>query len=91
MNYITRITDTTESRKTLLELNSGESPTTNCSFSLSPPPLLKKREKPQVSGIPGIPPRERHRYRVTLGEEILGDRLTLDEAVTLANLKGVKS
>jgi hypothetical protein len=37
--------------------------------------------KPQISSIPGISPRERNRYRVTLGDEVIGDRLDLDEAL----------
>jgi hypothetical protein len=41
------------------------------------------RHKRQISSIPGISPKERHRYQVTLGGEILGDRLTLDEALKL--------
>ena len=46
---------------------------------------LKKRQKPQISGIPGISPKDRHRYRVIIGNEILGDRLNVDEAIALAN------
>ena len=42
------------------------------------------RRKPQVSSIPGIPLKERHRYRVTSGGEVLGDFLSLDEAIELA-------
>lgn len=48
-------------------------------FSLHP-----KRQKAQISSIPGASPKNRHRYRVTLGDRILGDRLTLDEALELA-------
>lgn len=61
-------------------------------FTKTPPPLFKKRGKPQVSSIPGISPQEPHRYRVTLGEEILGDRLTIAETLKLAGIsaKGVK-
>jgi hypothetical protein len=43
------------------------------------------RHKPQISSIPGVLPRECDRYRVLLGSEILGDRLTMDEAIALAN------
>ena len=43
------------------------------------------RHKPQIVSIPGISPKERNRYRVVLGDRILGDRLTLDEAIALAN------
>jgi hypothetical protein len=41
------------------------------------------RHKPQISSIPGISVKRRDRYRVVLGDEVLGDRLTLDEAITL--------
>ncbi len=39
--------------------------------------------KPQILSIPGISPKER-RYRVVLGDRILGDRLSLDEALRLS-------
>jgi hypothetical protein len=42
------------------------------------------RQKPQILSIPGISPKELHRYRVILGSEVLGDRLTMDEALLLA-------
>jgi hypothetical protein len=45
---------------------------------------FQKRQKPQIVSIPGIPPREPNRYRVILGEQILGERLALDEALALA-------
>jgi hypothetical protein len=48
------------------------------------------RHKPQVESIPGISVKERDRYRVVLGHRILGDRLTLDEAVILAKKGGAK-
>jgi hypothetical protein len=44
-------------------------------------------QKAQISTIPGTLPKERHRYRVALNEEILGDKLTLDEALKLAGGK----
>jgi hypothetical protein len=43
------------------------------------------RNKPQIVSIPGISPKERHRYRVLLGDKVLGDFLSLDEAIALAN------
>jgi hypothetical protein len=43
-----------------------------------------KPKKAQISSISGISPRERNRYRVLLGDRILGDRLTIDEALKLA-------
>ena len=47
-------------------------------------PLSGKHLKPQISSIPGISVTERRRYRVIAGERILGDRLTLEEALKLA-------
>lgn len=49
-----------------------------------------KRHKPQISSIPGIPPKQRDRYRVMLGDVVLGDRLTLDEAVVLTKLQKLR-
>jgi hypothetical protein len=46
-------------------------------------------KKPQISSIPGVPPRERHRYRVTLGDKLLGEYLDLDQALQLVK-GGVK-
>jgi hypothetical protein len=43
------------------------------------------RHRPQIASTPGISPKERHRYRVVLGGEVLGERLTLDQAIALAN------
>jgi hypothetical protein len=40
--------------------------------------------KPQIASIPGISPKERDRYRVVLGSKILGDHLSIDEALQLA-------
>lgn len=51
-------------------------------------PLANKRQKPQITSVPGVSPKERNRYRVTLAGEILGDLLTLDEAVQLAKQGG---
>jgi hypothetical protein len=42
------------------------------------------RPKPQISSIPGVSPKQRNRYCVSLGTQILGDRLTIDEAIKLA-------
>jgi hypothetical protein len=42
------------------------------------------RYKPQISSISGIHPKERNRYRVSVGDEILGTQLSLDEALKLA-------
>lgn len=54
-------------------------------------PLLKKRQKPQISSVPGVSPKDPKRYRVKLGDEILGDKLTLDEALHLINSTNVLS
>ncbi len=43
------------------------------------------RHKPQIVSTPGVCFKERCRYRVILGAEVLGERLTLDEAIALAN------
>ena len=47
-------------------------------------PFASQRGKPQISSIPGISPKKRDRYRVMVGDRVLGDRLTLDEALNLA-------
>jgi hypothetical protein len=47
-----------------------------------------KQQKPQIASIPGVSPRERNRYRVVLGNGILGDRLSIDEAINLAKRGG---
>jgi hypothetical protein len=66
-----------------------ESPKTNCSLGGITPSLnlvhpLKKGQKPQISSVPGVSPKERNRYRVMLGAQILGMHLTIDEALELA-------
>jgi hypothetical protein len=45
---------------------------------------LELRQKPQISSIPGVSPKARRRYKVVFGSEVLGDQLTLDEALQLA-------
>jgi hypothetical protein len=47
--------------------------------------LTGNRQKPQIISIPGISTKERNRYRVTLGDRILGDQLAIDDALKLAN------
>jgi hypothetical protein len=42
------------------------------------------RHKPQILSIPGIPPKERNRYRVMQGTQIIADQLTIDEALNVA-------
>jgi hypothetical protein len=44
--------------------------------------------KPQISSTPGASPKQRDRYRVLLGEQVLGDNLTLDEALSIAKGEG---
>ena len=57
----------------------------DCDISEQSTPILgKKKRKAQIASVPGISPKERDRYRVVMGDRILGDRLTLDEALKLA-------
>jgi hypothetical protein len=42
---------------------------------------LELRQKPQISSIPGVSPKQRDRYRVVLRGAILGDRLSIDQAI----------
>ena len=44
-----------------------------------------KRRRPQILSSPEVSPKMRDRYRVVAGDEILGDRLSLDKALALAN------
>ena len=66
---------------------SGKSSQTSTSSGSQPKATQLQRftKNPQISRVPGVSPRERHRYCVVIGSEILGDRLTLDEAIALAN------
>jgi hypothetical protein len=41
--------------------------------------------KPQILSIPGISPKQRDRYRVVMGDRILGDRFINAQAIALAN------
>ena len=45
------------------------------------------KEKPQIKSIPGIGAKEKHRYRVILGGRILGDKLSLEQALAAAGLE----
>lgn len=49
---------------------------------------LHTAHKPQIVSIPGASPKQRDRYRVVLGERILADKLTLDEALKVAKRGG---
>jgi hypothetical protein len=53
-----------------------------------PVSLHRGRQKPQISSIPNISPKERNRYRVSLGTQILGTHLTIDEALKLVKRGG---
>ena len=53
--------------------------------------LFQQKSKPQISCVPGVSVKERCRDRVILGGEILGDKLSLNEALFLGwsgNQKG---
>jgi hypothetical protein len=67
------------------QLNSGYKTDNHSQTQPQSPEATLFRHKPQIVSIPGISPKERNRYRVVLGDRILGDRLTLDEAIALAN------
>jgi hypothetical protein len=43
------------------------------------------RQKAQIVSSPGSSPKQRDRYRVMVGDRVVGDFLTLDEAIALAN------
>jgi hypothetical protein len=45
---------------------------------------LGKRHKPKICSIPGVFPKQRDRYRVVLWDRILGDHLSIDQAIALA-------
>jgi hypothetical protein len=47
-----------------------------------------RRHKPQISSIPGISSKESKRYRVMLGDQVLGNGLTANEALQLAKEGG---
>ena len=66
---------------------SGETSQASNSSSSRPKTAQLQRfsAKPQISSLPGMSPKERHRYRVALGSEVLGTHLTLDQALLLAN------
>jgi hypothetical protein len=69
----------------LAQLNSDSKNDNHSHHSILPLALDRKSKKPQICSIPGVSPKERDRYRVVLGGEILGDRLSIDEAIALAN------
>lgn len=67
-----------------------------CAISIAQNPPVKRRQlslplaldrnqqKPQISSIPETSPKQRNRYRVMLGDVVLGDFLTIDQAINLA-------
>lgn len=69
-----------------------ESPQSNRRLGEKKPPLnpLKKRQKPQISSIPGVSPKERNRYQVMIGDEVIAARLTSDEAFEVAKQGGAR-
>jgi pectin methylesterase-like acyl-CoA thioesterase len=67
------------------------SKTDNHSYQLSLPLALdRNQQKPQISSIPGISPKQRDRYQVVFRDQVLGNHLTLDEAIALAKRRGAK-
>ncbi len=48
--------------------------------------LPQKRQKPQISSVPGVSAKDPYRYRVMVGGKAIASELTADAAVTLANL-----
>lgn len=71
-----------------IQRESPHPPTSSDSLGLPPHSKGESRKlfspKPQITTIPGVPIGVRERYRVVLGDEILGDCLSIDEAVKLA-------
>jgi hypothetical protein len=49
---------------------------------------LSRSGKPQIKSVPGASVKERDRYRVMLGDKILRDKLTLDEALRVVKRGG---
>lgn len=47
-------------------------------------PLCNKSQKAQISSIPGTSLKDPNRYRVSMGNVVLGDRLTIDQVLKLA-------
>jgi hypothetical protein len=45
---------------------------------------LRKRQKPQISSILGVSPKEPRRYQVTIADEVIATGLTSDEALAVA-------
>ena len=62
---------------------------TNIALNTDKSKLFLQKSQPQISCLPGVSVKQKHRYRVILGGEILGDKLSLNEALKLAGLGGV--
>lgn len=45
---------------------------------------LSKRQKPQIESIPGVLPKERKRYQIKVGEQVIATNLSIDEALQVA-------
>jgi hypothetical protein len=80
---MTKIRNPIVAQKRQSRQSDGQSPQQLELFA-APDTGLCLKVKPQIPSIPGISPKERRRYRVKLGDKVLGDRLTLDEALQLA-------
>jgi hypothetical protein len=67
--------------------NNQESPQSDCSFrgNTRPLNLLNKRQKPQISSVPGVPATERQRYRVMIGDRVIATALNIDDALEVAS------
>jgi hypothetical protein len=48
--------------------------------------LPPKRQKPQISSVPGTHPLERNRYQVTMGGKAIASKVNANEASLLAKL-----
>lgn len=55
-----------------------------------PKPIPPKRQKPQISSVPGTHPLERNRYQVTVGDRVIASHLDIDDALeVVANCAAV--
>jgi hypothetical protein len=70
------------------QLNSGCKNDNHSQTQPQSPEATLFRHKPQIVSIPGISPKERNRYRVTLGDQVLGEKLSINEAVEMAKRGG---
>ena len=75
-------------------LSKRRSPQDHCQLGLFDPQpaeslLPLRNEKPQISIISGVSVKDANKYQVKLGNQVLGSKLSLDEALALAK-RGVK-